>query len=132
MRQATQHLVFAVLIAVSACTAMPGAAAQSSQVTERVTRTVTLARDADVEIRGINGTVTIETASGLRAAEIRVDIRASSLEVLERRPILIESTSDTLTIRTDKNKGNTDREWVRHDVFVRMPREVSQIGRAHV
>jgi DUF4097 and DUF4098 domain-containing protein YvlB len=125
MRQATQHPVLAVLLAASACTAMPGAAAQSSQITERVTRTVTLDRDADVEIRGINGTVTIETASGLRAAEVRVDIRASSREVLERRPILIESTSDTLTIRTEKNKGNSDREWVRHDVFVRMPREVS-------
>ncbi len=117
--------IAAVVLATAACTVMPGAEAQSGRVTDRINRSVTLAPGADVEVRGINGRVTVETVSGVRTAEIRVQIEASSREALERRPILIESTANSLTIRTENNRGNSDREWVRHEVVVRIPREVN-------
>lgn len=105
-----------------------GAQAAFCDVTDQINKTVTLAPGSNVKISGINGRVTIETTEGTQA-EIKIDIRASDREALERRPLIIENTPNSLTIRKldDREGGRweSERGWVRHEVFVRMPRQVN-------
>jgi DUF4097 and DUF4098 domain-containing protein YvlB len=96
------------------------------EVTEQVNKTVTLAGGSNVRVSGINGPVTIETGEGDRA-EIDIRIRAASREAIERRPLSIENTPNSLTIRTIENKEGRgrDREWVRHEVHLKLPRSIN-------
>jgi hypothetical protein len=104
----------------------PPLEAQRNEFTDQLNRSVSLSRDAEVMIRGINGSVTVETAVGLRDAEIRVDIQASSRAASDRRPVLIEGSGARLTIRTEDDEGGSNRrDHVRHNLWVRLPREVS-------
>src|SRR5215510_494792 len=94
-------------------------------INEQINKTVTLAPGSNVKINGINGTVTIVTGEGDKA-EIDIKIRASDREALDRRPLLIEETGNSLTIRTeersrDERKGSS----VRHDVNLKLPRDVN-------
>jgi DUF4097 and DUF4098 domain-containing protein YvlB len=97
-------------------------------VTDQINKTVTLAPGSNVAVRGINGTVTIETWDGDRA-EINISIKASDQAAMERRPIFIDSSSNSLTIRTEEDRegrrGGWDRGWVRHEVRVKMPKNVN-------
>jgi DUF4097 and DUF4098 domain-containing protein YvlB len=107
------------------CAAAP---AGFADVTDQINRTVTLAPGSNVRISGINGRVNVETWDGSRA-EINISIRASDREAMERRPIVVEDTPNSLTIRTindsEGGKWGRDRGWVRHEVFVKMPRQVN-------
>jgi DUF4097 and DUF4098 domain-containing protein YvlB len=98
----------------------------AQEVTEQINRSLTLAPGSSVKISGINGPVTVETGDG-ETAEIDIKIRASSREAIERRPLSIENTPNSLTIRTIENKESRgrDREWVRHEVNLRLPRRIS-------
>ncbi|MCI0659826.1 MAG: hypothetical protein L0220_02015 [Acidobacteria bacterium] len=96
-------------------------------INEQINKTVTLAPGSNVKINGINGRVTIVTGEGDKA-EIDISIRASDREALDRRPLLIEETANSLTIRTDERREERrggDRGWVRHEVNLKLPRDVN-------
>jgi DUF4097 and DUF4098 domain-containing protein YvlB len=111
------------LIALGCIALSPAAYAD---VTEQIDKTVTLAPGSNVRISGINGRVQAETWDGDRA-EIHITIRASDREAMERRPIVIENTSNSLTIRTikDSEGGRWERGSVRHEVLVKLPRQIN-------
>lgn len=94
-------------------------------VTDQINKTVTLAPGSNVRISGFNGSVKVETGDGDKA-EINIQVKASSQEAMDRRPVIIDHTANSLIIRTedDKESGRwgRDRGWVRHDVNVRLPR----------
>jgi len=99
---------------------------ESVDINEQINKTITLAPGSNVRISGINGRVTIVTWDGDKA-EIDISIRASDREALDRRPLLIEETANSLTIRTDERRGGDrgDRGWVRHEVNLKLPRDVN-------
>jgi hypothetical protein len=119
--------LLALVVGAAACSVLPGTAAQTAEVTDQVNRSIELASGSDVRISGINGQVYVETAEGLAAAELRVTIEASSREAMERRPLIVENTPDTLIVRTETDGRGSwwRREWVRHEVRVRLPRNVN-------
>jgi DUF4097 and DUF4098 domain-containing protein YvlB len=100
----------------------------AGDVTDQINKTVTLAPGSDVAVRGINGTVNIETWDSDRA-EISVSIKASDTAAMERRPIIIDNTPNSLVIRTIEDKegrgSRWERGWVRHEVRVKMPKSVN-------
>lgn len=110
---------------------MPGASGISypvagQEVTEQINKTVTLAAGSNVRVSGINGPVTIETGEGDRA-EIDIRIKAASREAIERRPLTVENTPNSLTIRTIENKEGRgrDRDGVKHVVRLILPRSIN-------
>jgi hypothetical protein len=101
--------------------------ASAFDVQDLINKTVTLAPGSNVRVSGINGSVVIETSDSDRA-EINIQIKASSQEAMERRPIIVENTSNSLTIRTENDREGRhdgDRGWVRHEVRLRLPRAIS-------
>src|SRR5688572_32074003 len=94
-------------------------ATDSGEVTNQINRTVTLAPGANVKIQSINGLVSVETWDGDRA-EIDISVRASDMVTMERRPIIVEATPNSLTVRGEEDKEGGrrggDRGWVRHEV----------------
>ncbi|HEU0179995.1 MAG TPA: DUF4097 family beta strand repeat-containing protein [Blastocatellia bacterium] len=100
-------------------------ATDSGEVTNQINKTVTLAPEANVKIQSINGLVSIETWDSDKA-EINITVRASDTAAMERRPIIIENTPNSLTIRTEDDKGGRRREeWVRHEVRLKLPKSVN-------
>jgi hypothetical protein len=103
-------------------------ATDSGEVTNQINRTVTLAPGADVKIQSINGLVSVETWDGDRA-EINISVRASDLVTMEREPIIIEATPNSLTIRREEDKEGRrrggDRGWVRHEARLKLPKSVN-------
>ncbi len=100
----------------------------TAQVREHIQKSVPLARGATVNVRGLNGALTVETWDG-EAAEIDILVTASDQEALTRRPLLVEGGGSSLTIRTDERKEmgreRGDRSWVRHRAHLRLPRSIS-------
>ena len=80
---------------------------------------------AKVEVRGINGTVDIETASG-STAEVNIVRSARNRDDLEYRKVIVEQTATSLVVRSendrDRNYGR-NRE-VRQRVMLRLPRMI--------
>jgi DUF4097 and DUF4098 domain-containing protein YvlB len=111
---------------------MPGASGSlypvtGQEVSEQINKTVTLAAGSNVRVSGINGPVTIETGEGDRA-EIDIRIKAASREAIERRPLTIENTPNSLTIRTIENKEGRGRDrdgGVKHVVRLILPRSIN-------
>jgi hypothetical protein len=101
-------------------------ASGSQEVAEEINKTVTLSAGSSVRVSGINGPVTVETGEGDRA-EIEIKIKAASREAMERKPLRIENTPNSLTIRTveEREGRERDREWVKHDVHLRLPRDIN-------
>lgn len=99
--------------------------ASSGDVTDQINKSVTLSPGSNVRISGFNGKATVETWDSDKA-EISIQVRASSQEAMERKPVIIEHSGNILVIKTenDKERGRWegDRGWVRHDVNVRLPR----------
>jgi DUF4097 and DUF4098 domain-containing protein YvlB len=95
-------------------------------VREEINKTVALAPGSQVIIRGINGSVNIETWNS-NQAEIHIEITASSREELERRPLLVENTPNSLTIRTEERwREEGGREGrVRHRVRLKLPASIN-------
>jgi DUF4097 and DUF4098 domain-containing protein YvlB len=102
--------------------------AESADVTNQINRTVTLAPGSNVKIQSINGLVSIETWDSDQA-EINITVRASDIAAMERRPIIIEPTPNSLTIRVDEDKEGRrrgeDRGWVRHEARLKLPKNVN-------
>jgi hypothetical protein len=103
-------------------------ATDSGDVTNQISRTVTLAPGANVKIQSINGLVSIETWDGDRA-EINITVRASDIAAMERQPIIIEATPNSLMIRVEEDKEGRrrggDRGWVRHEARLKLPKSVN-------
>jgi hypothetical protein len=103
-------------------------ATDSGDVTNQINRTVTLAPGANVKIQSINGLVSVETWDGDRA-EINISVRASDIAAMERQPIIVENTPNSLTIRVEEDKEGRrrggDRGWVRHEVRLKLPKSVN-------
>jgi len=107
-----------------AALALPALASEGQEVREEIKKSLTLAPGAQVRISGINGGVTIETGEGSRA-EIDIVVTASSREALERRPLVVEDTPNSLTIRTvEVREAPKTRGHVRHEVRLRLPRAI--------
>jgi hypothetical protein len=100
----------------------------SGDVREEIRKTFELSPGARVDVSGINGAVKIET-SNTRTADIYIERTADSAEALTRRKIVIESTGDKLTIRSEKNEsglisrifGSNPRE----QVTLKLPRQIA-------
>jgi DUF4097 and DUF4098 domain-containing protein YvlB len=105
-----------------------GKSNQTGDVTEQINKTITLAPGSNVTIRGINGRVNIETWDSDKA-EINITIKASDREALERRPILVDNTPNSLTIRTVEDREGRrwrgERGWVRHEVNLKLPKSIN-------
>lgn len=103
-------------------------ATDSADVTNQINRTVTLAPGSNVKIQSINGLVSIETWDSDQA-EINITVRASDTAAMERRPIIIEHTPNSLTIRVEEDKEGRrrgeDRGWVRHEARLKLPKSVN-------
>ncbi|MEP7271808.1 MAG: hypothetical protein ABI882_09905 [Acidobacteriota bacterium] len=95
------------------------------QVRDQVTKSVPLARGSNVRVSGLNGALIVETWEG-ETAEIDITVTASDAEALARRPLLVEETGNSLTIRTqEKRDQGRDRGWVRHRARLKLPRTVN-------
>ena len=102
--------------------------AAAGDVQEQINKTLTLSPGTDVRVSSFNGSVKIETWDGDRA-EINIQIKASDREAMDRRPVIIDHTGNTLVIRTENDRegkrGGWDRGWVRHEVNLRLPRAIN-------
>jgi len=80
---------------------------------------------AKVEVRGINGTVDIDTAAG-STAEVNIVRSARSRDDLEYRKVIIEPTPNSLVIRGDNehDKSFGRNRDVRQRVVLRLPRAI--------
>ncbi|HEX2269191.1 MAG TPA: hypothetical protein VHH35_06640 [Pyrinomonadaceae bacterium] len=87
-----------------------------------------LAPGAQVELTGLNGAVKIETSDS-KTAEVHIERTASSDKDLERRPITIQATSNSLRIRSEKNKSGFLSRFFSSDasekVTLKLPRQIS-------
>lgn len=103
-------------------------ASEVGDVQDQINKTLTLTPGSNVRVSGINGYVKIETWDGDRA-EIHIQTKASSQEAMDRRPIIVDHTSNSLTIRTENDRegkrSGWDRGWVRHEVNLRLPRAIN-------
>jgi hypothetical protein len=77
---------------------------------------------ARVEVRGVNGTVDIETSSG-SMAEVHIVRSARSREELNNRRLIVEHTANSLVIRPERENERGDHN-VRQRVTLRIPRAV--------
>jgi len=105
-------------------------AADSGEVTDQINKTVTLAPGSNVKVHIISGDINIETWEGERG-EISISVRASDTAAMERQPIIIENTPNSLTIRVEDDKDregrrrDRDRGWVSHDVRLKLPKSIN-------
>ncbi len=102
--------------------------ADSGEVTNQINKTITLDPGSNVRVSSINGLVSVETWDGDRA-EINITVRASDTAAMERRPIIVENTSNSLTIRVEQDKEGhrrgRDRGSVSHEVRLKLPKSVN-------
>jgi DUF4097 and DUF4098 domain-containing protein YvlB len=97
---------------------------EDSSFSERdeINQTYTLASGARVEVRGINGTVDIETADGA-TAEVHVVRTARSRDDLNYHKIIVEQTANGLVVRNEKENEHGNHQ-VKHEVTLRLPRQI--------
>ena len=96
-----------------------------SEFSERdeINQTYTLASGARVEVRGINGTVDIETAAGA-TAEVHVVRLARNRDDLNYHKIFVEQTANGLVVRGEEKNHDYGNHQVRHRVTLRLPRQI--------
>jgi hypothetical protein len=125
-----KNLVTLLLVmVVSLALAAPGASAQKhdggdSDFPERdeMKQSYELSPGARVEVRGINGTVDIETGNG-STAEVNIIRLARTREDLNYRKIIVEHTANSLVVRAEKENERGD-HGVRQRVTLRLPRQI--------
>ena len=89
---------------------------------DEINQTYQLSAGARVEVRGINGTVDIETSSG-NTAEVHIVRSARSREDLSYGRIIVEHTANSLIIRRENEKESGSRN-VRQRATIKLPRQV--------
>lgn len=84
-----------------------------------------LAGGAKVEVRGINGSVDIETGAG-STADVYIVRSARNREDLEFRKVIVEQTATSLVIRSenDRERGFGRNRDVRQRVMLKLPRAI--------
>ena len=105
-------------------------AAQQTQPAE-IHESFELAAGANVEVRGINGPIQIET-SDTNAAEVHITRTARSDEDLARNRVIIERTPTSLSVRAENSReGLWQRFWsgwgggdAKQEVRLRLPRRI--------
>jgi hypothetical protein len=112
--------------------AVHGQKQSAGDVREEIRKNYQLSAGANVEVSGINGPVSIETAD-VKTADVFIERLGATQEVLDRRKITIEATANSLTIRGEKGDGNflsklfgsspTER------VTLRLPRQISLVAK---
>ena len=105
------------------------AASHSAQdVNDVIRQSFELSPGTQVELIGLNGSVTVETSDS-QTANVVVERSASSQDALDRRRVLIETSPASLRIRAEKNNtGFFSRFFgsdARERVTLKLPREVS-------
>lgn len=83
----------------------------------------TLQPGSQVEVKGINGSVTIETTDG-STAEVYVIRSARSRQDLEHRKVLVEQVASRFVIRGENDSEGRRRAEVRQQVRLKLPRKV--------
>jgi hypothetical protein len=83
----------------------------------------TLAPGSQVEIKAINGSVTIETTSG-STAEVHVIRLARKREDLEYRKVVVEQAGSRFTVRGENDSEGRRHAEVRQQVMLKLPRKV--------
>lgn len=100
----------------------------AGDVKENIRQSFELAPGAQVELLGLNGSVTVET-SDTKTAEVAIERMAPTQESLDRRRVYIESTPSSLRIRGEKvNTGFFGRFFgsdAHERVTLKLPRQVS-------
>jgi len=100
----------------------------SGEVTNQINKTVKLAPGSNVKVNIVSGDINIETWDSDQA-EINITVKASDIAAMERQPIIIEDTPNSLTIRVEDDKEGRrrgrDRGWVSHDVRLKLPKSVN-------
>ncbi|HEX8476627.1 MAG TPA: hypothetical protein VF666_21700 [Pyrinomonadaceae bacterium] len=94
---------------------------------EEIRRSFQLEPGAEVEVRGINGSVDVATAEG-NAAEVHIVRTAENKSDLDKQKIVIEQTPTSLTIY-GKNRGSSWwKFWqhgeVRQQITLKLPRSI--------
>jgi hypothetical protein len=92
---------------------------------DAVDQTYTLSPGAQVEVRGINGSVDIETTAGA-TAEVHILRLARTRDDLNYHKVLIDQSASSLVVHgenNDQNNGNDHQ--VRQQVTLRIPRQVN-------
>jgi DUF4097 and DUF4098 domain-containing protein YvlB len=83
----------------------------------------TLAPGSQVEIKAINGSVTIETTSG-STAEVHVIRSARKREDLEYRKVVVEQVGSRFTVRGENDSEGRRHADVRQQIMLKLPRKV--------
>ena len=100
----------------------------SGDVTNQINKTITLAPGSNVKVHIVSGDINIETWDSDRG-EINITVKASDTAAMERQPIIVEDTPNSLTIRVEDDKeGNRrgrERGWVSHDVRLKLPKSIN-------
>src|SRR5262245_4240805 len=100
----------------------------SGEVTNQINKTVKLAPGSNVRVNIVSGDINIETWDSDQA-EINITVKASDIAAMERQPIIVEDTPNSLTIRVEDDKEGRrrgrDRGWVSHDVRLKLPKSVN-------
>jgi hypothetical protein len=95
---------------------------------EEIRQTYQLSAGANVEVRGINGQVTIET-SDTTTAEVYILRTASNEADLETRKVTITATPTSLVIQGENDRGGFwQRLWhgeVKQQVTLKLPRSIA-------
>jgi hypothetical protein len=93
---------------------------------DEIHQTYQLSGGARVEVKGINGGVTIETAPG-SAAEVHIVRSARTKEDLNYGKIIIEHTGSSLIVRgenkQERGEGHRGRD-IRQRVMLKLPRQI--------
>jgi hypothetical protein len=83
-----------------------------------------LPADARVEVKGINGAVSIETAE-TSTAEVHIVRSAHQRADLEFRKVIVEQTGNRLVVRGEEEHDRGKRAEVRQRVTLKLPRQVA-------
>ena len=105
---------------------------KTAEARDEIRKNFELSPGARVEVSGINGAVNVETAD-TKTAEVYILRTGNGPESLNRRKIVIENTSNSLTIRSEKGDvGFFDRLFGSNPterVTLKLPRQVSLMAK---
>ena len=83
----------------------------------------TIAAGSQVEVRAVNGSVTIETTGGT-TAEVHVIRSARRRQDLELRKVIVEQAGNRFVVRSERDSGVRRDGEVRQKVMLKLPRKV--------
>src|SRR2546426_7321609 len=83
----------------------------------------TLAPGSQVEVKAINGSVTIETTSG-STAEVHVIRSARTRDDLEFRKVVVDQVGNRFVVRGEGESEGRRRAELRQQVMLKLPRKV--------